>query len=263
MVYVLLAEGFEEVEALTPVDLLRRAGVETRLVGVTGATVCGARGINVVTDLSMDEVDLAKADMLVLPGGMPGTTNLYADKRVTDAVRTMADAGKYVAAICAAPSIILGGMGLLEGKKATCYPGMEDGMTGATPVKANAVTDGKIITGCGVGGALDFACELITALCGKAKADEIAESVVHHGVRIRKRCGGAIIANGASLSAEESRRLTAALHRTFCKVSSISRQTAFSAMFRLLRRLIPVRCSKTRLRPAGRSACRCAARAAA
>ena len=159
MVYVLLAEGFEEVEALTPVDLLRRAGVETRLVGVTGATVCGARGINVVTDLSMDEVDLAKADMLVL---------------------TMADAGKYVAAICAAPSIILGGMGLLEGKKATCYPGMEDGMTGATPVKANAVTDGKIITGCGVGGALDFACELITALCGKAKADEIAESVVHH-----------------------------------------------------------------------------------
>ena len=92
MVYVLLAEGFEEVEALTPVDLLRRAGVETRLVGVTGANVCGARGINVVTDLSMDEVDLAKADMLVLPGGMPGTTNLYADKRVTDAVRTMADA---------------------------------------------------------------------------------------------------------------------------------------------------------------------------
>ena len=90
MVYVLLAEGFEEVEALTPVDRLRRAGVETRLVGVTGATVCGARGINVVTDLSMDEVDLAKADMLVLPGGMPGTTNLYADKRVTDAVRTMA-----------------------------------------------------------------------------------------------------------------------------------------------------------------------------
>ena len=164
MVYVLLAEGFEEVEALTPVDLLRRAGVETRLVGVTGATVCGARGINVVTDLSMDEVDLAAADMLILPGGMPGTTNLYANKRVTDAVRTMADAGKYIAAICAAPSIILGGMGLLEGKKATCY----------------AVTDGKIITGCGVGGALDFACELITALCGKAKADEIAESVVHH-----------------------------------------------------------------------------------
>lgn len=87
MVYVLLAEGFEEVEALTPVDLLRRAGVETRLVGVTGETVCGARGIRVVTDLPMDDIDLAQADMIVLPGGMPGTTNLYADKRVTSAVR--------------------------------------------------------------------------------------------------------------------------------------------------------------------------------
>lgn len=119
MVYILLAEGFEEVEALTPVDLLRRAGIETKLVGVTGETVCGARGISVVTDLGMDEIDLSSADMLVLPGGMPGTTNLYADNRVTDAVRTMADADKYVAAICAAPSIILGGMGLLEGRKAT------------------------------------------------------------------------------------------------------------------------------------------------
>ena len=101
MVYVLLAEGFEEVEALTPVDLLRRAGVETRLVGVTGETVCGARGIRVVTDLSMDDIDLAQTDMIVLPGGMPGTTNLYADKRVTSAVRAMYDAEKYVAAICA------------------------------------------------------------------------------------------------------------------------------------------------------------------
>ena len=110
MVYVLLAEGFEEVEALTPVDLLRRAGVETRLVGVTGETVCGARGIRVVTDLPMDDIDLAQADMIVLPGGMPGTTNLYADKRVTSAVRAMYEAEKYVAAICAAPSVILGGM---------------------------------------------------------------------------------------------------------------------------------------------------------
>ncbi len=180
MVYILLAEGFEEVEALTPVDLLRRAGIETKLVGVTGETVCGARGISVVTDLDMDEIDLSSADMLVLPGGMPGTTNLYADNRVTDAVRTMADADKYVAAICAAPSIILGGMGLLEGRKATCYPGMEDGMKGAEAVKTTCVTDGKFITSCGVGGALDFACALITALAGREKADEIASSVVYH-----------------------------------------------------------------------------------
>ena len=180
MVYILLAEGFEEVEALTPVDLLRRAGIETKLVGVTGETVCGARGISVVTDLGMDEIDLSSADMLVLPGGMPGTTNLYADNCVTDAVRTMADADKYVAAICAAPSIILGGMGLLEGRKATCYPGMEDGMKGAEAVKTTCVTDGKFITSCGVGGALDFACALITALAGREKADEIASSVVYH-----------------------------------------------------------------------------------
>lgn len=180
MVYVLLAEGFEEVEALTPVDLLRRAGIDTRLVGVTGETVRGARGIQVVTDLGMDDIDLAAADMIVLPGGMPGTTNLYADKRVTDAVRTMADAGKYVAAICAAPSIILGGMGLLEGRRATCYPGMEDGMKGAEAVKTTCVTDGRFITACGVGGALDFACALITALAGREKADEIASSVVYH-----------------------------------------------------------------------------------
>nr|WP_302663178.1 DJ-1 family glyoxalase III [uncultured Agathobaculum sp.] len=180
MVYILLAEGFEEVEALTPVDLLRRAGIETKLVGVTGETVCGARGISVVTDFGMDEIDLSSADMLVLPGGMPGTTNLYADNRVTDAVRTMADADKYIAAICAAPSIILGGMGLLEGRKATCYPGMEDGMKGAESVKTTCVTDGKFITSCGVGGALDFACALITALAGREKADEIASSVVYH-----------------------------------------------------------------------------------
>lgn len=180
MVYILLAEGFEEVEALTPVDLLRRAGIETKLVGVTRETVCGARGISVVTDLGMDEIDLSSADMLVLPGGMPGTTNLYADNRVTDAVRTMADADKYIAAICAAPSIILGGMGLLEGRKATCYPGMEDGMKGAEAVKTTCVTDGKFITSCGVGGALDFACALITALAGREKADEIASSVVYH-----------------------------------------------------------------------------------
>ena len=118
--------------------------------------------------------------MIVLPGGMPGTTNLYADKRVTSAVRAMYDAEKYVAAICATPSVILGGMGLLKGRRATCYPGMEDGMEGAEAVPATCVTDGKIITACGVGGALDFACALITALISREKADEIAFSVVYH-----------------------------------------------------------------------------------
>lgn len=180
MVYTLLAEGFEEVEALTPVDLLRRAGQQVKLVGVTGGTVRGARGIAVVADITMDELDADAADMLILPGGMPGTTNLCADARVTAAVRQCYDAGKYIGAICAAPSVILGGMGLLRGKKAVCYPGMEDGMTGALPQKAACVVDGTIITACGVGGALDFACALVSVLCGEQKAREIAHSVVYH-----------------------------------------------------------------------------------
>ena len=180
MVYVLLAEGFEEVEALTPVDLLRRAGVAAKLVGVTGKTVIGSHGIGIETDLIMDEADWNMADMIVLPGGMPGTTNLYADNRVTDAVQKCYDEGKYIAAICAAPSVILGGMGMLKGRKATCYPGMEDGMIGATPLKRACVVDGRMITACGVGGALDFGCALVSALCGEEKARKIAVEVVHN-----------------------------------------------------------------------------------
>ena len=194
MVYVLLAEGFEETEAITPVDLLRRAGVDAKMLGVTGMLVHGSHGIGIEADLPMDQVDWSQADMIVLPGGMPGTTNLYADERVTNAVRACYDAGKYVAAICAAPSIILGGMGLLKGRKATCYPGMEDGMVaydacwtfsvdgmvGATPLERTCVVDGRIITACGVGGALDFGCALVSALCGEEQARRVAAAVVHH-----------------------------------------------------------------------------------
>lgn len=183
MVYVLLAEGFEETEAIAPADLLRRAGVEVRLVGVTGTTVSGSHGIAVQTDLPVGQADWDAAEMVVLPGGMPGTKNLYADARVTDAVRRCYEAGKYVAAICAAPSIILGGMGLLRGRKATCYPGMEDGMDGAIPLQRNCVVDGHIITACGVGGALDFGCALVSALCGEEKARRIAADIVHHVAR--------------------------------------------------------------------------------
>ena len=179
MVYVLLAEGFEELEALSPVDLLRRSSVEVKLVGVTGKTVHGSHGIGVETELSMDEADWDAAEAVILPGGMPGTTNLYADKRVTDAVRKCYDDGKFVAAICAAPSVILGGMGLLQGRRATCYPGMEDGMKGATAVQQTCVRDGKIITACGVGGAQDFACTLVSALCGEAEARRVADSALY------------------------------------------------------------------------------------
>ena len=131
-------------------------------MGVTGKIVHGSHGIGVETELSMDEADWDAAEAVILPGGMPGTANLYADKRVTDAVRKCYDDGKFVAAICAAPSVILGGMGLLQGRRATCYPGMEDGMKGATAVRQTCVRDGNIITACGVGGAFDFACTLVS-----------------------------------------------------------------------------------------------------
>ena len=117
-VTVFLAEGFEEVEALTPVDLLRRCGAEVAVVGVTGKTVCGARGISVVADEVLGDHDYTLDDMLVLPGGMPGTKNLYASAEVCEAVREAVRTDRFVAAICAAPSIVFGGLGILNGKKA-------------------------------------------------------------------------------------------------------------------------------------------------
>ena len=177
MVYVLLAEGFEEVEALTPVDLLRRAGVETRLVGVTGATVCGARGINVVTDLSMDEVDLAKADMLVLPGGMPGTLNEEASPVVQAAIDYCVANDRWIGAICAAPSI-LGHKGVLNGKTATCYTGFEKELTGAEIGSDGVIRDGKIITARGAGVAVDFGLELVGAVCGRETQQQIRGSIL-------------------------------------------------------------------------------------
>lgn len=179
MVYVFLADGFEEVEALTPIDLLRRAGVTVQTVGVTGKTVTGSHGVPMVADLLPEAVDLKQADMIVLPGGMPGTKNLYASDVVRAAVTEMIETDRYVAAICAAPSIILGGMGVLQGKRATCYPGMEDGMTGAQAQPLPCVQDGKIITGRGAGAAFDFALTLCAALVGQEKADQIADAVCY------------------------------------------------------------------------------------
>ena len=178
MVYVLLAEGFEEVEALTPVDLLRRAGVETRLVGVTGATVCGARGINVVTDLPMDEVDLATADMLILPGGMPGTTNLGSHAGVTGQIRKFYEEGKMIAAICAAPTVF-GQMGLLEGREATCYPGLEEKLTGAKVVYTEVAVSDNVTTGRGPGKSIPFALSLVSQLLGQETADDLAKTLVY------------------------------------------------------------------------------------
>lgn len=176
MVYVYLADGFEEIEALAPVDILRRCGVEVQTVGVTGKTVVGAHGIRVEADILPEAVDLSLAEMLVLPGGLPGTTNLEADARVTDAVCKANAQGKFIAAICAAPSIF-GHLGLLVGKNATCYPGFEAELRGAIPCEDGVVCDGNIITARGAGRASDFSFLLAGLLVGGEKALEIRKAM--------------------------------------------------------------------------------------
>ena len=179
MVNVYLADGFEEIEALTPVDLLRRAGVKVQTVSIypDRKNVTGARNIEVVADTTIGKED-DNADIIVLPGGMPGTVNLLECKALMDIVDRQNEKGARIAAICAAPARILGSRGLLKGKNATCYPGLEEMLEGATPVIKPVVTDGNITTSRGLGTAVDFACELITLICGKEKSDEIRSSVV-------------------------------------------------------------------------------------
>ena len=179
MVYVLLAPGFEEAEALVPVDMLRRAGIETATVSITGEPVPGSHNITVVADLTLDQVDPDKMDMVVLPGGGPGHKNLGAEPRVEQLVRQAVAKDAWVAAICAAPTL-LGRWGLLEGKQAVCYPGMETGLTGAQAQMADGVVkDGKIITGRAAGSAFDFGLALVEALAGWDEADKIQDGIYY------------------------------------------------------------------------------------
>lgn len=180
MVYVFLAEGFEEIEALTVVDLGRRAGLDVQTVSVTGdTTVTGARGIPVIADTVIGKADWDAADMLILPGGMPGTKNLEACEELMTHVDEMSHSGRNVSAICAAPTI-LGHRGILNGRRACCYPGLEDQLAGAQVSTDTVSVDGNIITSRGVGTAIDFALAVITKLISREKADEIARSVVYH-----------------------------------------------------------------------------------
>lgn len=179
MVYIFLAPGFEEAEALVPADLLRRAEIETKTVSITGMPVPGSHGVTVTADLALDQVDPDRADMVVLPGGGLGYQNLGREPRVEKLVRQAAERGNWVAAICAAPTL-LGRWGLLEGKQAVCYPGMEEGLTGAQPrPDSGVVVDGKIITGRAAGSAFDFGLTLVEALAGKERADEVRRAVVY------------------------------------------------------------------------------------
>lgn len=178
MVYVLLGTGFEEIEALTPVDLLRRAGVPVKTVGLNGKTVFGGHAIGVACDLTIEELDTADAEMIVLPGGLGGVASIRACDRALEAVKAVHDNGKYVAAICAGPTV-LADLGLLTGRKATCYPGQIPNMRDALVVEnAACVTDGKIITGTSAGTAAAFALALIEALKGPDAARAIADQIV-------------------------------------------------------------------------------------
>lgn len=155
MVYVLLADGFEEVEALAPIDFLRRCGVSVLTVSLSEAPVCGAHGIQVIADRVLSETDFSDGEMIVLPGGMPGTLNLDQCPQMTEILASVYDRGGYLAAICAAPCI-LGKRGYLNGKEAICYPGFEDTLDGATLSERGVVRDGRIITAKSAGFAWQF-----------------------------------------------------------------------------------------------------------
>jgi len=179
MIYMCLADGFEEVEALTPLDLLRRAGLEVVTVGISGGTATGAHGITVSCDLTAEAANPAAPDILILPGGMPGTTKLDASPFVDEAIREVQKKGGRLAAICAAP-LILGRRGLLEGKRATCYPGFEGELKGAIVAEGvGVVTDGNITTAKGMGVAFDFGIELIRLICGEEMAKTVAGATMH------------------------------------------------------------------------------------
>lgn len=179
MVYILLAPGFEEAEALVPADLLRRANIETALVSIQGDTVTGSHGITVTADALLEKIDLSKAEMIVLPGGGTGVKNLGAEPAVERLVRQAADQNIWVAAICAAPTL-LGKWGLLTGKDAVCYPGMEEGLTGAQArMDQRFVTDGKIITGRAAGSAFDFGLALVEALVGRDEAGKVRHDIYY------------------------------------------------------------------------------------
>ena len=179
MVYMFLADGFEEVEALCPLDILRRAGLEVTTVGVGGKDmIVGSHGIAVQADIPDIMYRDSNPDMIILPGGMPGSSNLDESKTVDSALRAAAKKGAYLCAICAAP-FVLGKRGYLEGKRAVCYPGFEDRLAGAKISDKKVVCDGKIITAAGMGVAYDMGLAIVRILCGNAKADKLKEATIH------------------------------------------------------------------------------------
>ncbi len=178
MIYIFLADGFEEIEALAPLDLLRRAGLKCTTVGIGGREIAGAHGIEVKADIACSDFSGDDMEMIMLPGGMPGTKNLDASNTVHGAIDKALEAGAFISAICAAP-MILGKRGLLAGKRATCFPGFEGYLEGAEISEKRVVRDGKIITGAGMGVAIPFGLALVEALLGKETAEKLSRSTLY------------------------------------------------------------------------------------
>ncbi len=178
MVYMLLGTGFEETEAIGPLDLLRRAGISVMTVGVNGKTVYGGHNIGIEADILLGQMDLTDLDMIILPGGLGGVASVRASKEAMDALRFAWENGKFVAAICAGPTV-LADLGITDGKNATCYPGCEGGMGSARMVPdVPCVRDGKLITGTSAGCAISFGLMLVEALKGPDTAKAIAQQIV-------------------------------------------------------------------------------------
>lgn len=188
MVYILLAEGFEELEALAPADILRRGGVEVRTVGITGKTVCGSHGIPVIADILPDEVG-EDMEMLVFPGGLPGSDHLHNAEETDRLIALAKEKGAHIAAICAAP-YLLGLRGLLSDKQATSYPDdtFRNRLLGAKISAERVVTDGGITTAVGMGAAQEFALRLLAVLRGKEAAERIAKGALVTGAEAAISC---------------------------------------------------------------------------
>lgn len=181
MVCILLGNGFEEAEAIIPADLLRRAGAEVVLTSLEGELVTGSHQIAIKADQTLDQIDPERVELVFLPGGMGGVRALGEDPRVASLVRRIHEAGGYVAAICAAPTL-LAAFGLLEGKRAVCYPGMEDEMAGAKmEPSVPFVADGHIITGEAAGSAFPFGLKLVELLRGPEAAQAVKDAIHYHG----------------------------------------------------------------------------------
>ncbi len=177
MVYCFLADGFEELEAIAPIDILRRADIDVVTVGVTGEVVNGRHGIKVTSDCSIDNIELTdELEGIILPGGLPGATNLEESNKVQAAIDFAAEKGKFVCAICAAPQI-LGHKGLLKGREAIAYPGFEKELVGANISHSYVAVDGNFITAKGAGVAVDFGLEIVAALKGREASDKIKAAI--------------------------------------------------------------------------------------